>query len=112
MSVDFGVEDVIMKEKANQINEILENLHAGEDCDQEIPSDPVVCLFLVAECEDSADVMFFAIVDEVLDEAGYVAGAFVGVGRRLGPSRLGGGGLCRVGGPWQGIRFCIGSKGW
>ena len=31
------------------------------------------------ECEDSADVMFFAIVDEVLDEAGYVAGAFVGL---------------------------------
>ena len=77
VAIDFGVEDVIMKEKANQINEILENLHAGEDCDQEIPIDPVVCLFLVAECEDSADVMFFAIVDEVLDEAGYVAGAFV-----------------------------------
>ena len=55
----------------------------GEDCDKEISIDSVVCLFLVANGEDSADVMFFAIVDEVLDEAGYVASSFFGLERGL-----------------------------
>ena len=39
----------------------------GEDCNQEDPIDPVICFYLVAEGEDSTDVVFFAVVDEVLD---------------------------------------------
>ena len=51
----------------------------GEDCDQEVPIDPDICFSLVTEGEDSANVVFFAVVNEVLDEAGYVTGAFVGL---------------------------------
>ena len=34
------------------------DLHMREDCDQEVPVDPVICFFLVAEGEDSTDVVF------------------------------------------------------
>ena len=79
MAVDFDVEDVIMKEKTDQVDKFSEDLHTGEDCDQEVPIHPVVCFFLVAEGEDSANVVFFAVVvSKVLDEAGYVTGTFVG----------------------------------
>ncbi len=35
-------------------------------------------IFMVAEGEYSANDVFFAVVNEVLDEVGYVIGAFVG----------------------------------
>ena len=54
-------------------------MHTGEDCDQEVPIDPVICFFLVAEGEDFTNVVFFAVVNEVLDKAGYVTVAFVGL---------------------------------
>jgi hypothetical protein len=51
----------------------------SEDCDQKVPIDPVILFSLVAEGKDSANFVFFAVVNEDLDEAGYVTGAFVGL---------------------------------
>ena len=36
----------------------------------------VVCFFMVMEGEDAAEVVFFAIINNVLHHAGYVAGSF------------------------------------
>ena len=58
MSVNFDVEDVIVEEWADKVDKFSGDLHTGEDCDQEVSVDPVICFFLVAEGEDSTDVVF------------------------------------------------------